>query len=411
MSILIGKVMNRYQPPLVVSAVLSFCLSILFSFLVYPKIEEPYHAWQDVDRYGEIAQNLYQGNGFRFEDADMPTVSRGPVYPLTIAALSWITGGYSVWHVQLLQALFLAGACIFVFYTARQISAQPGLAHWAAFIMALYPLFIWFAARLWTETLLVLAVSFLAYRCVRFHRTPTFGRGVMLGIVTGFLILVKAGFLLFIPFLIVYYLLKRNFSAVRHSLFALVCVVAIIMPWTVRNYHVSGTVIPVQTTASSNYLIGNTVARDYFRHPLSLSESMRKGTEEIAGWMDEADLSPTDAEEAEGETVLRQKAVESFLSNPLFLLQKIGTQAITFWYLGEVPLKSIVILAVQLPLLFFAVRRIRKVVRENALLVPIILIITYWWGVAAIFVAHARIAVPIMPLVILLAVFGTYRRT
>ncbi len=411
MSTIIQKVMNRYQPSLVASAILSFCLSILFSFIIYPKIEEPYHAWQDVDRYAEIGQNLYNGNGFRFEDADLPTVSRGPIYPLAIAALSWIAGGFAVWHVQLLQALFLAGACILIFYVARQIFPTPGLAHWAALAMALYPLFIWYAARIWTETLLVLGVSFLAYRLVRFHRTPTFGRGLMLGIVVGFLILVKAGFLLFIPFLLVYYLLKRNFSAVRHCLFALVCAVVIILPWIVRNYRVSGILIPVQTTAASNYLIGNAVAHDFFQHPLSLSIPMQKGTEEIAQWMDEADLSPTDAEEAEGESILRQKAVESFLSNPLFLLQKGGTQAFTFWYLGETPPKSLIILIVQFPILFFAVRRIRKAVRESTLVVPLLLIITYWWGVAAIFVAHARVAVPIMPLVLLLAVYGIYRRT
>ncbi len=406
----IRKVMNRYQPPLLLSVILSFCLSILFSFIIYPKIEEPCHAWQDVDRYAEIGQNLYNGNGFRFEDADMPTVARGPIYPLTIAALSWFAGSYAVWHVQLLQAFFLAGACILVFYVARQIS-PPQLAHWVALVTALYPLFIWYAARIWTETLLVLGVSFLAYRLIRFHRAPTFGRGIMLGIVVGFLILVKAGFLLFIPFLLVYYLLKKNFRAVRHCLFALVCVVVIIMPWTVRNYHVSDSVIPAETTASSNFLIGNVVARDFFQHPLSLSIPMQKGTDEIAQWMDEADLSPLDAEEAAGENVLRKKAIDSFLSNPVFLLQKVGTQAITFWYLGETPLKSIIILIVQLPILFFAVRKILKAVRENTLVVPLILIITYWWGVAALLVAHARIAVPIMPLVLLLAVYGLYGRS
>jgi hypothetical protein len=411
MSDIIQKTMSRYKPPLVVSAVLSFCLSILFSFVIYPKIEEPFHAQRDVDRYAEIGQNLYQGNGFRFEDADLPTVSRGPIYPLTIAAASWIAGGFSLWHIQMLQALFLVGACILVFYTARQVFPASNLANWAALAIALYPLFIWYAARIWTETLLVLGVCFLAYRLVRFHRAPTFGRGVMLGIVTGFLILVKAGFLLFIPFLLVYYLVRENYAAVRHCLMALVCVVVIIMPWTVRNYRVSGAIIPVQTTASSNYLIGNTVARDFFRYPLSLAESMQKGTEDIASWIGEADLDATEAEEAVGESILRQKAIESILSNPLFLFQKIGIQAFTFWYLGETPLKTVVILVIQIPILFYALRRIRKAVRENALVVPLILIIIYWWGVAAFFVAHARIAVPIMPLVLLLAVYGIYRRS
>jgi 4-amino-4-deoxy-L-arabinose transferase-like glycosyltransferase len=329
---------------------------------------------------------------------------------LTIAALSWVAGGFAVWHIQLLQALFLAGACVLIFFVARQIFSV-GLAHWAALAMALYPLFIWYAARIWTESLLVLGVSFLAYRLIRFHHAPTFGRGIMLGIVSGFLILVKAGFLLFIPFLLLYYTLTRNFVAVRHCLLALVCAVVIILPWTVRNYRVSDTIIPVQTTASSNYLIGNTVARDFFEHPLSLSISMQEGTEEIARSMGEAGLSPLDAEEAAGENILRQKAIESFRSDPVFLLKKLGIQAFTFWYLGEVPLKSIVLLIVQIPVLFFALRKIRKAVRESTLVVPLILIIIYWWGIAALFVAHARIAVPVMPLVLLLAVYGMYRST
>jgi 4-amino-4-deoxy-L-arabinose transferase-like glycosyltransferase len=409
MRVSIPKLMNRYQPPLILSVVLCLCLNILFSFIIYPLIEQPFHAQQDVDRYAEIGQNLYRGNGFRFEGADMPTVSRGPIYPLTIAALSWVAGGFAIWHIQLLQALFLAGACVLIFFVARQIFSA-GVAHWAALAMALYPLCIWYAARVWTESLLVLGVSFLAYRLVRFHRAPTFGRGIMLGIVSGLLILVKAGFLLFIPFLLLYYSVTKNFAAVRHCLLALVCAVVIVLPWTVRNHRVSDSIIPVQTTAASNYLIGNTVARDFFEHPLSLSVPMQKGTEEIARSMDEAGLSPLDAEEAAGENVLRPKAIESFRSDPIFLVKKLGIQAFTFWYLGEVPLKSIVLLLVQIPVLIFALRKIRKTVRESALVVPLILIIIYWWGIAALFVAHARIAVPIMPLVLLLAVYGMYRR-
>ena len=405
----IQNIVNRYQPPLAVTVMLCLCLSILFSLLIYPRIEQPYHAQQDVDRYAEIGQSLSRGDGFRFEGADLPTVSRGPIYPMIIAALSWITGGFAVWHVQLLQAVFLAGACIVIFYIARQVFS-PVAARWSALAVALYPLCIWYAARVWTETLLVLGVSFLAYRLIRFHHAPTFGRGIMIGIVAGFLALVKAGFLLFIPFILVYYLITKQFVAVRQCLFALICVAVIVLPWTVRNYRVSNSIIPVQTTASSNYLIGNAVARDYFEHPLSLSISMQKGTEEIAGWMNEAGLSPLDAEEAAGENLLKQKAIESFRSDPLFLLRKLGVQALTFWYLGEVPVKSIVLLLIQMPVLFFALRRLRKAVRENALVVPLLLTIVYWWVIAAFFVAHARITVPVMPLVLVLAVSGMVRR-
>jgi hypothetical protein len=173
---------------------------------------------------------------------------------------------------------------------------------------------------------------------------------------------------------------------------------------------VSDTIIPVQTTASSNYLIGNAVSHLFFSHPLSLSLSMQNGTEEIAGWMDEAGLSPLDAEEAVGEKILMEKAIESFQSDPLSLPRKLGIQALTFWYLGEVPIKSVILLLIQIPVLFFALRKIRKAVRENALVVPLILTIVYWWGIAALFVAHARIAVPVMPLVLVLAVYGMVRR-
>jgi 4-amino-4-deoxy-L-arabinose transferase-like glycosyltransferase len=255
------NLLNRFQPPLAVSVMLCLCLSILFSLFIYPIIEQPYHAQQDVDRYAEIGQSLYRGNGFRFEGVDLPTVSRGPIYPLVIAALSWVTGGFAVWHIQLLQAIFLAGACIVIFFTARQVFS-PVVAHWSALALALYPLCIWYAARIWTESLLVLGVSFLVYRLIRYHRAPTFGRGMMVGIVAGFLTLVKA----------------------------------------------------------------------------------------------------------------------------------------------------IILLLIQIPVLFFAFRKIRKAVRENALVVPLILTIVYWWGISALFVAHARIAVPVMPLVLVLAVYGMVRR-
>ncbi len=400
--------MIMYQPPLVFCVCGAILLSLSFSLVVYPRIEYSFHAQQDADRYGEIGRNFYEGNGFRFTDAEMSTVSRGPIYPLMIAALCWVFRGYSVLSIQVLQAFILGGSVLFVFFVTRQLSTLA-VARWAAFFIAFNPIFMWYSARIWTETLLTIMILFVAYRLVRFFNIPTFWRALFLGMVVGITSLIRSGVILFIPFLIIICLSRFKWKEAKYLFVSFLCVIIIILPWSVRNYRVTKEFIPVQTTAASNFIVGKAIAQDFTKYPLSFSQSMERATSEIGDTLDNADISPLDAEEAVGEAYLRNMIIREVWNNPKILFQKISAQVFTFWYLAESPLKSILILIVQLPIILSAIAGIIFMGRRKQKLFPLLSIIVYWWGIAVCFIAHARIAVPIVPLVIILAVIGLLR--
>jgi 4-amino-4-deoxy-L-arabinose transferase-like glycosyltransferase len=230
----------------------------------------------DQDEYDTYAWNLAQGKGYRGPSPgfgrDNLTAYRVPGTSLIWAGLYRIFGHrYSV--VRLFQCL--AGALtVLIIYDIgmRAFSERTGL--FSAAIYSVWPMAIFYSTELLSETLATF--WFLAYIAASlwFAGKPSLRRASLAGLLLGLALLTKGGFLIMIPFTVVWGVWQ--FWAKRPAIFLALAIplisLLVLTPWIVRNYWVFGRFIPLATEGGDTLLGGNNsvVAYDpeYYGHQI-----------------------------------------------------------------------------------------------------------------------------------------------
>jgi 4-amino-4-deoxy-L-arabinose transferase-like glycosyltransferase len=132
---------------------------------------------------------------------------------------------------------------------------RAGLA--AAGIAACYPELVWFAAHFWAETLFTVllwwAIERLAASDTRGSAAAALGAGALFGLA----ILTRETVLYFVP-LAALWLAWRRPGGPRRALLLVAAALAVVAPWTVRNYLVFDAFVPVSTAGALNLWQGNT---------------------------------------------------------------------------------------------------------------------------------------------------------
>ena len=216
------------------------------------------------DNYHGIARMLLEGQGYRFGESGSPTMVRAPLYPLFLLSIFKLFGVNYV-AVQVAQA-FLAGlSCLYLFLLGRWVvSASVGLL--AALMFALYPNAIEYSARLYGENVYLPAFLGFAYYLCRASIEGSVKYGAAAGVAWGLGLLTRGTLMLFplaVPFGL---LLSRNhrqsFKQVARWFIPMLVVGAmVISPWVVRNYHLSGEIVPVSTWTGSPLYQGTQVSK------------------------------------------------------------------------------------------------------------------------------------------------------
>jgi len=106
--------------------------------------------------------------------------------------------------------------------------------------------------------------------------------------------------------------------------------------------------------------------------------------------------------------ILLSAALDEMRTCPLFILQKLAVQSLTFWYLAADAHKSLLTGTLQFPVVLAAVPGAIRALRSRSwaltLLVPVVGIM----GVSVVVFALARLSVTVMPYLIGLAVYGLW---
>jgi 4-amino-4-deoxy-L-arabinose transferase-like glycosyltransferase len=243
---------------------------------------------------------------------------------------------------------------------------------------------------------------------VRFQKSqssrPALGAGLFLGmaaLVNQIVILLP---LVLLPFIVA----TAAHKARALALFALTPLVmlAVILPWTVRNYQVAGTIIPVHSGGITQFLKGSLEFENYHRAPLRLMELERMGREEMAKLLG-LDVAAFDERTPGVDEALLPFALAYVREHPERLVAKLAAQAPRFWYLSESPLKSRFLAVVQgVSLLLALVGTLAGLRRRNWSVLTLLLVIVYFNLVYAITHAQARYSTPLAPLVCVLAAAG-----
>jgi 4-amino-4-deoxy-L-arabinose transferase-like glycosyltransferase len=255
--------------------VVALLLRLVVVFMAARGPYDPYNPARmdgDTGKYLAYAISLSRGEGFSLHyqpvlpDFFAAPASVGPPgvpqpsfkkfigYPLFIAA-SFVTFGYSLGVVLLLQALLSVITVPLVYETARQLAgARAGLL--AMGLTAVYYPFALDAATLLPETMVTFSFALAVLAIVQFTKSVSVRKAMWAGIATAVAFLTKSVSLPLIPIALLWTL--RRHQAWRATLAPgavfLGVILVILAPVAVRNYGVLGRV-SVQPSYSGSALI------------------------------------------------------------------------------------------------------------------------------------------------------------
>jgi hypothetical protein len=209
--------------------------------------------YSDERDYATLAQSLLHRGTFAYANG-APIVSRPPGYPVVIAAI------YSVIErpvaVKIANALFLALATFVLGLLAGRLDPRaPAL---VPYLVLAYPLLLYAAGTLYPQILACLLLAVVVMLITRQHAKVT--DCVFAGIAYGALILAVPYFLALLPLLAGYVFIRGPGSKRRTAVLATALVLAsavVVTPWTLRNYLVFHTFVPVSANNGYNLFVGN----------------------------------------------------------------------------------------------------------------------------------------------------------
>jgi 4-amino-4-deoxy-L-arabinose transferase-like glycosyltransferase len=231
---------------------------------------KPELSWGDEVTYDLLAQNLAAGQGYCFVPG-YPSLLRAPLYPFLLAGLYALFGHhYTV--VLYVQALVGGLSALVVVMLGRRLFSDMTPAIVAACLFACHPLLIFATGLLYSETLYLLLLLLFTFSCLKMAEgLGRKGWSVVAGILLGANVLMKPNLLLF-PLALAFWLwfALRDFrrALVLGGLVTL-AMAAVVLPWTLRNYRVSGALIPVSANAGLNLWQGNHPEADGSAYPLN----------------------------------------------------------------------------------------------------------------------------------------------
>lgn len=233
-------------------------LRLAAAFYLGEAIDTPAQARiQDQVSYNALAKSLLAGQGYSFPvnwypftAAHTPTAHWSFLYPLYLAAVYGVVGFHPL-VARIIQAV-IAGllSTLLVYHLGKKLFGETvGLV--AGGLVAVYAYLIYHDAALMTEPFFILGI--LAMFALALRIADGGGRlrdWAWLGLVLGATALLRQTILLWLPFLLawlVWSLRKRtNWWGIG---VLLVCMGALILPWTIRNYIVYKAFLPLNSNA------------------------------------------------------------------------------------------------------------------------------------------------------------------
>jgi 4-amino-4-deoxy-L-arabinose transferase-like glycosyltransferase len=371
--------------------------SLIFSLVVFPRIQDSFSLCIDPDKNGDLSTNIYLGNGFKYSDSNSPAVDRGPVYPYLVSSLFKIFGTSNYRVVQIFQAILFGLTGIIIYNIVINISTKKA-AVLSEIIYFVHPMFIWYTSRVWIETTHTFLIATTAFLLVKVYKSLNAWWTIVLGIVVGFTILTKSILLLFPILLIPLFSLKWKKEGIKYAFVAIFIAYLIVLPWTLRNYFLTRDYIPVHTSLGLNLIQGDVLAENWLKHPLSNMDSWFVGDARMKEILKETGATPQDSR---GDKILKEYSIRQNYKKPFHIFWRTIVNMVTFWYLSESPTKSIILAMVQLPFLLIFLYSFKKLLNRYTLMKPILWLIVYYTILHSLIIGWARYSVPIIPLIIL----------
>ncbi len=176
------------------------------------------------------------------------------MYPYFIAVLFALFGTLTA--VKVAQCVLGSLLVLAVGRIGRVALGEPA-ALVAAGIAAFYPEIVWFCAHFWAETVFTVLVWWAFERVLEADARGSTGVAAAAGLLWGLAVLTRETVLYFLPFAALWLAWRRPGGG-RRAAVLVGTALLVVLPWTVRNYLVFETFVPVSTAGALNLWQGNT---------------------------------------------------------------------------------------------------------------------------------------------------------
>jgi 4-amino-4-deoxy-L-arabinose transferase-like glycosyltransferase len=244
----------------------ALAISLLTVFVLWGK-QGLVDQTNDLYKFAEIGHNIALGNGLRYDGGPL-TIRRAPLYPALIALLYTIFGAMPL-VIQVFQAALAAGTTLLTLEIGRRVfNLRTGLL--AAVATGLHPMVLRYVPDIQLETFLTFLYTLAIYWSVRLAEKETLWNGFWFGLSCAAAAMVKGVALPYPALFIVAYLWWRHSRSAERSnplpglrpvAALLVAMGLFILPWTYRDYTVTGRFVLISGNASGELLRGYVFAQ------------------------------------------------------------------------------------------------------------------------------------------------------
>ena len=215
--------------------------------------------------------------------------------------------------------------------------------------------------------------------------------------------------LVFLPLFTIIILIRFRSKGLFFVLLFLLGASAFVLPWTWRNWQLTGRFLPTHTGGGYNFYLGNGFAKHWLESPLSYQELKRFTELDTQALYNLLGFTPEDPQDVDA--VLMQAALTELKAKPCLLFQKILIQSVTFWYLAASASKSLFTGILQLPILLLAMPGILRALRSRSWALCLFIPMLGIMGTAMVIFSFGRLSATIMPYIIGLLVYGLFPQT
>ncbi|MDQ2834929.1 MAG: glycosyltransferase family 39 protein [Acidobacteriota bacterium] len=214
---------------------------------------------------GWLARSLALHHGFSspFFPVTGPTALLPPLYPFLLSLIFRLFGLYSAtsaFVILTVNSVFSAITCVPIYFAARNLLDER-VARLAGWIWVFYPFAIYFSAgRVWEYSLTSLLFTTCFWIAQRLDRSSSFAAWFGFGALYGLAALSGPSVLSLFPFLLLIALWKLYRVGGRwgrNGVLAVLGILAVMTPWTVRNYRAMHVLCPVRDDFWDELWAGN----------------------------------------------------------------------------------------------------------------------------------------------------------
>ncbi|MFH1849324.1 MAG: glycosyltransferase family 39 protein, partial [archaeon] len=266
-------------------------------------------------------------------------------------------------------------SCYMIYLIAKRIFDQK-TALISAGIYALYPHAIRYAGHLNTEPMFTLLLLISIHYLTVLIYWRSYKYAALTGLFLGLATLTRVTTQAFPLFILGILLLRKPWQSLKLFIVLVLVMSFVISPWTMRNYAITGKIIPVRLATDTIYTEADTTGSEVQEDSLIAADTAQ------------------------------------YISNLVSLLSFRGISVVLdhgtkFWYWGQSRITNYASIMVQSLLIIPAVIGIGFSVKKKKKVSALLLIILYFWVLHSVFWGgRVRYAVPIMPYVIMFAAYA-----